>query len=314
MNTPIISVIIPVYNAERYLASCIDSVLAQKGCDFEILLINDGSADHSLEICNDYASRDTRIRVFDKPNGGVSSARNLGLDNAVGEWITFLDSDDWFAPDTFKACLPHITNNEIVRFGIKALFDGGRTYCYHMPATSDRQQALHNVLGGYGFNGIGGFMFRRALAQQHNIRLRADITYSEDWLFVATLIYHCSAIRQLPEAHLYLYNRYNESSCTNTMTNNKLIQTLKVVDELERLVGEGHYTAELRRARCRRVGMLVKYCGFAEAARELVSARESVGIISLRDILLSDIHLSLRVRLLRLWFGHLRPLLRAPQG
>lgn len=93
--TPKISVIVPVYKVEQYLPRCIDSILAQTFTDFELLLIDDGSPDNSGKICDEYAKKDERIRVFHKENGGVSSARNIGLDNARGEWIAFVDSDDW---------------------------------------------------------------------------------------------------------------------------------------------------------------------------------------------------------------------------
>lgn len=95
MKNPTISVIVPVYNTEKYLPRCIDSILAQTFTDFELLLIDDGSKDNSANICDEYAAKDQRVRVFHKQNGGVSSARNLGLDNASGEWVTFVDSDDW---------------------------------------------------------------------------------------------------------------------------------------------------------------------------------------------------------------------------
>ena len=91
---PKISIIVPVYKVEQYLPRCIDSILAQTFTDFELLLIDDGSPDRSGEICDEYALKDSRIRVFHKENGGVSSARNMGLDNAKGEWIAFVDSDD----------------------------------------------------------------------------------------------------------------------------------------------------------------------------------------------------------------------------
>lgn len=94
-HIPKISVIVPVFNAEKYLHQCIDSILLQSYTDFELLLIDDGSTDKSGEICDEYASKDDRVRVFHKENGGVSSARNLGLDNARGEWVTFVDSDDY---------------------------------------------------------------------------------------------------------------------------------------------------------------------------------------------------------------------------
>jgi glycosyltransferase involved in cell wall biosynthesis len=90
---PTISVIVPVYNVEQYLCKCLDSILNQIFTDFELLLIDDGSPDKSGQICDEYAHKDSRIRVFHKENGGVSSARNLGLDNANGKWVTFIDSD-----------------------------------------------------------------------------------------------------------------------------------------------------------------------------------------------------------------------------
>lgn len=98
-NHPKISVIVPVYKVEKYLPKCIDSILQQIFTDFELLLIDDGSPDNSGKICDEYAIKDSRIRVFHKKNGGVSSARNLGLDNAKGEWISFIDADDWISCD-----------------------------------------------------------------------------------------------------------------------------------------------------------------------------------------------------------------------
>lgn len=95
MKVPQLSVIVPVYNAEKTLRQCVDSILSQAYEDFELLLIDDGSKDSSPIICNEFEKKDARVRVFHKPNGGVSSARNVGLDYAQGEWITFIDSDDY---------------------------------------------------------------------------------------------------------------------------------------------------------------------------------------------------------------------------
>lgn len=99
MHSPEISVIVPVYNVEKYLRRCIDSILAQTYTDFEILLVDDGSTDGSLAICNDYASRDCRVRVFHQANGGASSARNLGMEKVSGKWLTFCDADDYVYPN-----------------------------------------------------------------------------------------------------------------------------------------------------------------------------------------------------------------------
>ena len=101
----LISVIVPVYNVEAWLPRCIDSILAQTYRNLEILLVDDGSRDASGRICDEYAAQDERIRVFHKENGGQSSARNLALDKAVGDYVTFVDSDDWLEPDAYEPML-----------------------------------------------------------------------------------------------------------------------------------------------------------------------------------------------------------------
>lgn len=102
MNSPLISVIVPVYNAENTLRQCVDSILGQEYRDFELLLIDDGSKDNSPAICDEYAAKDSRVIVFHKENAGVSAARNKGLEKARGEWITFIDSDDYISEDYFR--------------------------------------------------------------------------------------------------------------------------------------------------------------------------------------------------------------------
>ncbi len=101
-NRPLISVIVPVYNAEIYLNACINSILAQTYENLEIILVDDGSPDSSGNICDTYAEKDSRIKVIHKENGGVSSARNTGLDSATGEFISFIDSDDTVHPKMFE--------------------------------------------------------------------------------------------------------------------------------------------------------------------------------------------------------------------
>lgn len=116
MKRPKISIIVPIYNVEHYLHHCVDSILAQTFTDWELLLIDDGSPDRSGEICDEYAKKETRIRVFHKENGGVSSARNLGLDEAQGEWVTFIDADDYILPDFFNGLYKPIDEGENVDF------------------------------------------------------------------------------------------------------------------------------------------------------------------------------------------------------
>lgn len=102
---PRISVIVPVYNTEKYLRGCLESILCQSCPDFELIIVNDGSTDSCPEICDEYAARDCRIRVIHKINAGVSAARNDALDAACGEFVTFIDSDDRINPETFEKAL-----------------------------------------------------------------------------------------------------------------------------------------------------------------------------------------------------------------
>lgn len=105
MSSPKISVIVPVYNVEPYLRRCLDSITGQTYGNLEIILVDDGSADGSGAICDEYAARDSRIRASHQPNGGVSSARNAGLASASGEWIGWVDSDDWIEPEMYERLL-----------------------------------------------------------------------------------------------------------------------------------------------------------------------------------------------------------------
>ena len=105
-----ISIIVPVYNAEKWLERCLDSIVAQTYTDWELLLIDDGSTDDSATICDEYAAKDERIRVFHKENGGVVQARRIGVEQSHGEFIYFVDSDDAILPDTLEMMCNYMTN------------------------------------------------------------------------------------------------------------------------------------------------------------------------------------------------------------
>ena len=133
-----VSVIIPIYNCEKYLNECISSVLGQTYKDFELILVDDGSTDNSLNICYEFAKKDSRIIVIHQENGGVSSARNKGLKNAKGEFITFVDSDDYVENDWLKMLLTAIlaNNADVSICGIK--FDNKlRCLCENNSLTKD---------------------------------------------------------------------------------------------------------------------------------------------------------------------------------
>ena len=129
-NHPKISIIVPVYNVEQYLPRCIDSILNQSFADFELLLIDDGSKDKSGAICDEYAAKDSRITVFHKKNGGVSSARNVGLDNARGEWLAFIDGDDDITEGYFNIRQEHEGVDVIIK-PYSVVNADGRVTCHN---------------------------------------------------------------------------------------------------------------------------------------------------------------------------------------
>ena len=110
---PKISVIVPVYNVEQYIHKCVDSILNQTFADFELILVDDGSPDNCDKFCDEYASKDNRVKVIHKKNGGVSEARNVGLDVAIGEYISFVDPDDWIDKDMYEQTLAYMADNDL---------------------------------------------------------------------------------------------------------------------------------------------------------------------------------------------------------
>lgn len=117
-----LSVVVPVYNSESYLCQCIDSILNQTYLNLEIILVDDGSTDLSGEICEAYAKKDKRIKVIHKKNEGLIKARLSGTKQAVGDYITFVDGDDWIAPDTYEQMMKHMDNHDIVMAGVYRYF------------------------------------------------------------------------------------------------------------------------------------------------------------------------------------------------
>lgn len=300
----LISVIVPVYNAAPFLSKCVDSILAQQVEGLELLLINDGSKDNSLDICNDYAARDSRVRVIDKPNGGVSSARNCGLDNATGEWVTFVDADDWLAEGILKECLPYMEQYDIIRFSTLDVLTGGKTHHRKARYAKDKDEALRQVVGHNTVKGVSGNIYRRRLFEESGIRFDSNLVYGEDWWFLTQAIYHSKSVKTLPNLYGYFYNRINEASCSNTISSAKLIQSLIVVKHIGELVGKG-YERELKRSRCYRTGVIVRELGCKVCYDAITANADKIPSISLWDILSAKLHLSMRCRLLRLWLGYL---------
>lgn len=197
-KSPKVSIIVPVYNAEKCLTQCIDSVLSQDFTDFELLLIDDGSKDNSGFICDEYSQKDKRIRVFHKENGGVSSARNLGINNAQGEYLTFIDSDDYVDSDFISILMSSAA--DLVVTGCKIL---GKNKCIKLEYayqnvilsnTKDIANCLSQTLNQLPFWAPWCKLFKLEIIKRHAIYFDLRIRQSEDSIFLHTYLLYCNTI------------------------------------------------------------------------------------------------------------------------
>lgn len=212
-HLPLISVIIPVYNAQKYIRGCIESVLSQDYPNFEILLIDDGATDASGAICDELSYNDDRIKVFHKKNGGSSSARNLGLMKAKGEWITFLDADDKLTNDALSSLLSLTTENiDFVIGDFDYTLHGIITEYYH-PDCYERKEFIRNFISS-DWVIICGSLIKRELFSKNDICFPESINFSEDFYTITKVLNAAKNIAHLNKV-VYHYNRDNEDSVTH---------------------------------------------------------------------------------------------------
>lgn len=212
MSSPQISVIIPIYNAASYLHSCVDCVLAQDFVDFELLLVDDGSKDISVRICDEYAEKDKRVKVFHKENGGVSSARNVGLDNACGEWVTFVDADDLLCPGYLSEYSKHFDIDADLY--IQGFEDSeGNILCYDKHYwTGDGIACKLKCLEEKQLNRfVWNKLFRVSIIKTFSIRFDENITMLEDLLFVYQYLFYAKSVLNLAVTN-YFYSRHATSA------------------------------------------------------------------------------------------------------
>ncbi len=185
-----VSIILPCYNGARYLPECLDSVLAQTMTDFEAIIVDDGSKDDSAGIAERYAQMDARIRVFRQQNRGVSAARNLGLDHASGDWVTFVDCDDILPPDALETLLT-AASADVVAAAHETFDETGKTemvwpqsrWWAKSGEKRRRAAALRLIEGDCVLNIMCGKLIRRALIEREHLRLVEGLVLSEDALF-----------------------------------------------------------------------------------------------------------------------------------
>ncbi|MGQ4665885.1 glycosyltransferase family 2 protein [Metabacillus halosaccharovorans] len=244
MILPTISVIIPVFNVEKYLNRCVNSILNQSFQDIEIILINDGSTDKSGIICDEYAQKDPRIRVIHKKNARVSAARNDGIRMAKGKYVSFIDSDDWIEPEMYQEMV-----NKVEEYNLDLIM------CDYKKKSEDfedkRTQPIRS--GYYSKEDIKNELFSCLIMFEHlefpptisnwvclfnlnfilenNLLYEEDIHYCEDSLFGSKVMYHAKSFYYLKNHYYYNYF-YNPNSTTNTYNEKKWNSYLKINQRL----------------------------------------------------------------------------------
>ena len=224
---PAVTIIVPVYNAQATLGRCADSILRQEYRDFELLLVDDGSTDGAAALCDRYAERDGRVRVFHQPNGGVSRARNLALDNARGTYIQFADSDDWLAPDATKRLVEAARAND----SDLVIADFYRVVGERLSrkgSIREREPFTRKEYAAYMMKKPADFyygvlwnkLFRRSIIEEHGLRMNPAVSWCEDFLF--NLEYIGCAQRFLAlQVPLYYYCKTKGSLASQGMSLSK---------------------------------------------------------------------------------------------
>ena len=227
---PMVSIIVPIYNAENYLRRCVDSILNQEYTDFELLLVNDGSTDASGDICEEYGDRDPRVIVIQKENTGVSDSRNRALDRARGKYLQFLDSDDWITPDATRLFV-----RAAEEYGCDMVIsDFYRVVGERLSTKGDIEEEgvltreefaahmMENPADFY-YGVLWNKLYRRDIVEEHNLRMDTDINWCEDFMFNLEYIRYAKVFYAL-HAPIYYYVKRKGSLASQGINISKTVK------------------------------------------------------------------------------------------
>ena len=245
---PKISIILPVYNVERYLEECLNSIKSQSLTDWECICVNDGSTDHSAEILANYARTDDRIKMFTQENKGLAATRMVGLSKAVGEYIFFVDSDDFIDVDACSRLLNlmETTQADVLGFSYKTFPNGDKSSFsmrtnevltpLQLLQSTKRPQASDDLCF------VWRYVARRGFLQRHQIEFNPEVRFAEDMIFVMELFAHAKTI-YLTDETLYNYRTDNQNSIMHDKRYNPYMESsLSIVyDTKKKIIIENHW-------------------------------------------------------------------------
>lgn len=257
-DQPLVSIIVPVYNVEPYLRQCLDSILSQTYTNWEAILVDDGSKDKSGEICDEYANKDSRVRVVHKENGGVSSARNLGIEKASGDWFLFCDSDDMLYEEAIRTFVSRIKDGIDSVCGGYVEIDDKEGSIINLSTTRDYEIEIDRIetlkdfyKKQYGdlFNGyLWNRLLKADIIRQNQLRFREDIYIKEDGLFLVQFLCKSTGLHSYTSKPVYKYRRngdgtmstysksFNEKTCSNLIARCCCYEAIKSVTDEKSLL------------------------------------------------------------------------------
>lgn len=229
----------PAYNAEKYLREAMESVLSQSFENFELIVINDGSKDNTIDICSEFEKKDKRVKLIDKKNGGVAAARNDALDVACGQYVMFVDSDDIIYPKSLQTLYDILAKNpyDYLRFEYQTIDEGNKPLYPNYEAkkrhkfvgmTMDSSKCIKNLVRGEFFSCVG--VFRRSVIENNHIRLLKGCTYNEDTLFMMEF-FRCSETHAYEDDVMYGYRKTTDAA-TAHFTDRNYSDVCRVVANL----------------------------------------------------------------------------------
>lgn len=240
--SPIISLICPIYKAETYLQTCVDSVIAQTFEDWELLLINDGSPDKSGKICDEYAQKDYRIKVYHKDNEGVCITRQFGIDHATGEYVIQIDPDDWIEKEMLQDLYTTAKEKDadMVFCDFYEDTENGTHYVSQTPVKCTSKDILKELFGKL-HGSTCNKLIKLSCIKENNISFPKAFNFCEDTFFISQLLLCIQNVQYLPKAY-YHYNVYNN--------NNSLVRSYSSKIQMEDFVMNDAFCELLKHSSC----------------------------------------------------------------
>lgn len=235
---PKISVIVPVYNTEKYISRCIESILSQTLEDIEIIIVDDGSTDNSGAICDKFALHDKRVHVIHQKNLGVSIARNIGIEQSSSEWVGFVDSDDWIDTDTYETAYKTATENDasMVVWGF-SLNDGNSDYEHY--SSDDREFNISDIanLNSFLMDIIFQKLIKKDLLLKYNIKFSENRKITEDTLFSFLCFFYISRENKIYFISKCFYHYFqNPTSAIHTIDEQKRLDSVETMKDMEKII------------------------------------------------------------------------------